>query len=78
MGKLIYHIGKLSEDEQFRIDFEDALSRSIEDRIELGFIPMKLPVMNDAPYRIFDTIKEYRKWTKENLPEWLGYYCKDD
>jgi len=44
----------------------------------LGFIPMKLPVIDEAPYRIFSTTKEYRKWANENTPAWLGYHSKDD
>jgi len=44
----------------------------------LGFIPMKLPVIDEAPYRIFCTTKEYRKWANENTPTWLGYHSKDD
>ena len=78
MTKLAYHIGRLSEEEALRLDFSDGLSRSVIERIGLGFIPMKLPVMNDQRYRIFDSIEEYRKWADQNLPRWLGYYCTDD
>ncbi len=52
----------------FCLYFQDGLSRTVEERIRLGFILMKLPVIDDAPYRIFDTMKEYRKWADENLP----------
>ena len=31
------------------------------------------PVMDDAPYRTFDTMEDYRRWCEENLPDWLGY-----
>lgn len=75
--KLIYHIGNLSEDEQLKLDFNDGLSRSVEERIELGFISMKIPVLDDVPYRIFTTIKEYREWQK-SLPKYLGYYKTND
>jgi hypothetical protein len=30
-------------------------------------------VLDDAPYRSFDTMAEYRQWCEDNLPEWLGY-----
>lgn len=73
MGKLVYHIGRLGEDEELKLNFLDSLSRSVEERIKLGFIPIKLPVIDDAPYRVFNTMEEYRKWADENLPEWLGY-----
>ena len=75
MRKLIYKIGKIGEEEQLRLDFEDGLSRSVEERIELGFIPMKLPIIDDVPYRVFDRMADYRRWA-ENLPRWLGYYTE--
>jgi len=39
---------------------------------------MKLPVIDEVPYRIFGSTKEYRKWANENTPTWLGYHSKDD
>ena len=73
-GRLIYHIGKLSEKEQWKMDFQDALSRAVSERINLGFIPMKIPVIDELPYRIFDTMNDYRRWANKNLAKWLGYY----
>ncbi len=75
--KLIYQIGKLSEEEQLKLDFEDGLSRSVEERSELGFIGVKIPIIDEASYRIFDTMDEYRRWANKNLPKWLGYYNTD-
>jgi hypothetical protein len=31
------------------------------------------PVLDDADYRSFDTMAEYRQWCEDNLPDWLGY-----
>lgn len=76
--KLIYHIGRLNGEEQQRLDFQDAFLRNVSERIELGFIPMKIPVIDDAPYRIFNTTKDYRQWADKNLPKWLGYYIVTD
>jgi hypothetical protein len=78
MRKAIYRIGRLSEEEQLAFDFSDGLSRTVYERILLGFVPMKLPVIDEAPYRIFITTKEYRKWANENTPKWLGYHSEDD
>jgi hypothetical protein len=78
MRKAIYRIGRISEEEQLTFDFSDGLSRTVCERIQLGFIPMKLPVIDEAPYRIFSTTKEYRKWANENTPSSLGYHSKDD
>jgi hypothetical protein len=78
MRNLTYRIGRLSEEEQLQFDLLDGLSRTVYERIELGFMPMKLPVIDEAPYRIFNNTKEYRKWANENTPIWLGYHSKDD
>jgi hypothetical protein len=76
--KVTYQIGRISEEEQLAFDFSDGLSRTIYERIQLGFISMKLPVIDEVPYRIFSTTKEYRRWANENTPTWLGYHSKDD
>ena len=78
MNKVFYRIGKLSPEKEYELDFKDALSRSVEERIALGFVPLKLSVFDDAAYRVFDSMKEYRNWAKENLPSWLGYDRADD
>lgn len=73
MQKLMYKIGKATEEEHFLLDFWDGLSRTIEERIEFGLVPLKLPVMDDASYRIFETMEEYRKWAERAMPPYLGY-----
>ncbi len=78
MVKLMYKIGKTSEIEHLMLDFLDGLSRTVDERISLGFIPLKLPVVDDAAYRIFETMKEYRQWSEHNLPPYLGYYRPND
>jgi hypothetical protein len=78
MRKAVYRIGRLSEEDQLTFDFSDGLSRTVDERIQLGFMAMKLPVIDEAAYRIFSTTKEYRKWANENTPTWLGYHSKDD
>jgi len=78
MHKLVYKIGKTSEKEHLMLDFLDGLSRTVDDRISLGFIPLKLPVVDDVAYRIFETIEEYRQWSEQNLPAYLGYYRPND
>jgi len=78
MHKLVYKIGKTREIENLMLDFLDGLSRTVDDRIGLGFIPLKLPVVDEAAYRIFETIEEYRQWSDQNLPAYLGYYRPND
>ncbi len=54
-------------------EFEAARHRSLETRFRYAFIRTYKPVLDDAPYRSFDTMEEYRRWCEENLPAWLGY-----
>jgi hypothetical protein len=54
-------------------EFEAASRRSLRTRIDYSFIHTYKPVLDDAPYRAFDTMEEYRRWCEDNLPDWLGY-----
>ncbi|OGL44091.1 MAG: hypothetical protein A2161_16945 [Candidatus Schekmanbacteria bacterium RBG_13_48_7] len=54
-------------------EFEAASVRSLETRIRYAFIRTYKPVLDDASYRSFNTMQEYRKWCEDNLPDWLGY-----
>ena len=54
-------------------EFEAAARRPPEVRMRYSLIKTYKPVMDDAPYRSFDTMEEYRRWCEENLPDWLGY-----
>ena len=38
-----------------------------------AFIKTYKPVMDDARFRAFDTMEDYRLWCERELPEWLGY-----
>ncbi len=67
MKKLIYRLGRLSEEQQLELDFEDGLSRTVEEHVELGFIPVKIPIIDKTPYRIFDVMDDYRRWASKNL-----------
>jgi len=54
-------------------EFEAAARRPLETRIRYSFIRTYRPVLDDAPFRAFDTMEAYRRWCEENLPDWLGY-----
>jgi len=56
-------------------EFEAAAQRPLEMRLRYAFIRTHKPVLDDAPYRSFDTTADYRRWCEENLPDWLGYGC---
>ena len=54
-------------------DFEAAATRTLEQRMRYAFIRTYKPVLDDASFRAFDTMEEYRHWCEVNLPDWLGY-----
>jgi hypothetical protein len=54
-------------------DFEAAARRPLEQRFRYAFIHTYKPVLDDAPFRAFETTADYRRWCEANLPEWLGY-----
>ena len=58
---------------QWEEEFEAAAARPLEQRLKYAFIHTYKPVLDDAPYRVFDSMEEYRRWCEANLPEWLGY-----
>jgi hypothetical protein len=59
--------------EEWLADFEAAARRTLEERLRYAFIHTYKPVLDDAPYRSFDTMEDYRCWCEANLPSWLGY-----
>jgi len=59
--------------DDFREQCERSLKRTVEERMRYGFCYVYKPVLDDAPWRSFDTMADYRKWCRENLPEYLGY-----
>ena len=66
-----YIIGRSNKLEE--IEFEISLYKSLSQRINSSFIKTYKPIIDDAPYRIFDLMSDYRKWCRKKLPKWLGY-----
>lgn len=54
-------------------EFEAAATRPLPLRFRYSFIRTYKPVLDDEPYRAFDTTAEYRLWCEAHLPDWLGY-----
>ncbi len=54
-------------------EFEAAARRPLATRFRYAFIHTYKPVLDDAPFRAFDTTADYRRWCEANLPDWLGY-----
>jgi len=60
-------------DEAFREQCRRQMKRSLAERMRYGFYWVYKPVLDDAPWRAFDSMAEYRAWCEANLPEYLGY-----
>ncbi len=54
-------------------EFVAAADRPLATRLRYAFIRTYKPILDDAPYRSFDSMEEYRQWCEDELPEWLGY-----
>lgn len=65
-----------TEDKGWR-DFRDQcrrqMRRPMEQRIKYGFCRIYKPVLDDAPWRAFTTMQEYRAWCEAKLPDYLGF-----
>lgn len=58
---------------EWREEFEAFARRPLAVRLRYAFIHTYKPVLDDAPYRSFQSLEEYRRWCTEHLPNWLGY-----
>ena len=54
-------------------EFEAASRRPLRLRFRYAFIKTYRPVLDDEPFRAFETMADYRQWCEAALPRWLGY-----
>jgi hypothetical protein len=54
-------------------EFEAAARRPLPQRLRYSFVKTYKPVLDDAAFRSFDRMADYRHWCETNLPSWLGY-----
>ena len=59
--------------EEFREECRRQMERPLATRIKYGFYRVHKAVADDAPWRSFDSMAEYRAWCESNLPDYLGY-----
>lgn len=57
----------------FREQCRRQMDRPLMLRIKYGFNRVHKPVLDDQPWRSFDSMTAYREWCAANLPEYLGY-----
>ena len=62
-----------TERREWEAEFEAAARRPLRQRLRYAFIHTYKPVLDDATYRSFDTMAQYRGWCARELPDWLGY-----
>ena len=58
---------------ELRAEFDAASRRDLRTRFRYGFVRTHKPVMDNARFRAFGSMREYREWCEANLPSWLGY-----
>lgn len=60
-------------EESFREQCRRQMDRPLATRIKYGFCRVYKPVLDDVPWRTFNSTAEYRAWCEARLPEYLGY-----
>ncbi len=63
------------EREEWLAQCRRQLQRDTATRLRYGFARTRKPVLDDAPYRIFNSTAEYRAWCEAHLPRFLGYHA---
>lgn len=66
--------GRLAIAPEWLAEFEAAAARPLAQRMRYAFIRTHKPVLDDAPFRAFDSMGQYREWCERSLPGWLGYH----
>jgi hypothetical protein len=61
------------ERSEWEEEFAAAARRPLKTRLRYAFIRTYKPVLDDAEYRSFASLAEYRAWCAAELPSWLGY-----
>ena len=64
---------KTAQENEWIAEFKAAAKRPFKQHIDNSFIHTHKPVLDDAPYRSFRSMKDYRRWCEKKLPKWLGY-----
>ncbi len=62
-----------AELQAWRAEFAAAAARPLRQRMRYAFVRTYKPVLDDARFRAFDSMADYRAWCERSLPEWLGY-----
>jgi hypothetical protein len=69
----VFYGVNVPEEEAWREQCRQQLERDVMTRIKYGFCHVHKPVLDDAPFRAFKTMAEYRDWCERSLPAYLGY-----
>lgn len=54
-------------------EFAAAARRPLPVRLRYAFVRTYKPILDDASYRSFERMDDYRRWCETELPSWLGY-----
>jgi hypothetical protein len=64
---------EVHDEQAFREQCVRQMNRPLALRIKYGFNRVYKPVLDDASWRSFNSMAEYRSWCETNLPEYLGF-----
>ena len=64
---------KINWRKQWREQCRRQLARDLKTRLLYGFARTYKPVLDDAPFRVFESMSDYRQWCEQHLPKYLGY-----
>ena len=59
--------------QEWRDEFDAAAARPFHVRMRYAFVHTYKPVLDNEPYRSWESTADYRRWCNEHLPDWLGY-----
>ncbi len=62
-----------SDKQLWEKEFEASMRRPLDIRLRYAFIRTYKPVLDDASFRSFERMEDYRRWCDTQLPSWLGY-----
>jgi hypothetical protein len=68
-----YNIVRDADRRAWEEEFAAAARRPLPLRLRYAFVRTYKPVLDDASYRSFERMDDYRRWCETELPSWLGY-----
>lgn len=69
----LHHSIREADRQAWEEEFAAARRRPLPVRLRYAFVRTYKPILDDASYRSFEHMADYRHWCETQLPSWLGY-----